>query len=147
MSHESHDRIRRWVRLKAPAETVWAAVGGFGAVADWHPMVTESPVFDLDGEPHRHLKLADGGLFLERLLEQTDMRYRYAVVEGPAALSEGVGAVAAVPEADGGCHVFWSLDFEPDDPSADDIVAGLIESGLRALRDRFGDGDAAEATR
>lgn len=142
MTHESHDRIRRWVRLKAPVEEVWAAAGPFDSVAAWHPMVADSPGFDLDGEPCRHLKLEDGGLFLDRLLETGETSYRYAVVEGPAALSEAVGTFSAVGEADGGCRVFWALDFQPDDPSADDIVAGLIESGLRALRDRFGDGDA-----
>jgi hypothetical protein len=144
MSHESHDRIRRWVTLKAPAAEVLAAVGAFDSVAAWHPMVTESPAFDLDGEPHRHLKLTDGGLFLERLLDKTDTAYRYAVVEGPAALSEGVGAFSVVAEAGGGCHVYWSLDFQPDDPNADAIVAGLLETGLAALRERFGDGAAKQ---
>jgi hypothetical protein len=142
MTHDNHDRIRRWVRLKTPVAEVWSAVGAFDSVAAWHPMVEDSPAFELDGEPCRHLKLTDGGLFLDRLLDRGETSYRYAVVEGPAALSEAVGTFSATPEADGGCRVFWALDFQPDDPNADDIVAGLIESGLRALRDRFGDGDA-----
>ena len=39
---------------------------------------------------------------------------------------------------EGGCHVFWSAVFEPTDPSADDIVTGFYEEGLRALRERYG---------
>lgn len=137
MAHRDHDRIRRWVRLAAAPDAVWAEIGAFGAVADWHPMVTESPVFLLEGDQCRHLKLTDGGLFLDRLLETGPHHYRYAVVEGPAALEDATGTLSVVAE-DGTCHVFWSLDFAPRDPSADAIAAGLIESGLRALRDRFG---------
>lgn len=133
----THDRVRRWVRLPAPAEEVWAVVGGFGSVADWHPAVIESPVFEMEGETCRHLKLSDGGLFLDALREAGPASYRYAVLDGPAALGEARGALSAVAEADGGCHVYWSLDFEPLDPAADAIVAGLIESGLEALRARW----------
>mgnify|MGYP006272732725 CR=1 FL=1 len=139
MSHEqTHDRVRRWVRLPASAEEVWAVVGGFGAVADWHPSVSESPVFEMEGETCRHLALSDGGLFLDALREQGPTSYRYAVMDGPAALGEARGAFSAVAEPDGGCHVYWSLDFEPADAAADAIVAGLIESGLEALRARWG---------
>ena len=39
---------------------------------------------------------------------------------------------------EGGCHVFWAAVFEPTDPSADEIVSGFYEEGLRALRERYG---------
>ena len=133
---DAHDRVRRWARLEAPAERVWAEIGGFGAVADWHPEVTESPAFDLEGDRCRHLRVRDGGLFLERLEEAESQRYRYAVVDGPAGLVDARGTFSVVAEDDGGCHVYWSLDF-PGDPAADDIADGLLDSGVRALARRY----------
>jgi hypothetical protein len=137
MSHESHDRISRWVMLPRPVAEVWAAVGGFGAIADWHPAVTESPLFDIESATHRHLTLADGGLATERLIEIGDAFYRYAVIETPFPMADAVGALSCKAEAEG-CRVYWSLDFQPTDAAADDIAAGFIETGLRSLRERFG---------
>ena len=33
--------------------------------------------------------------------------------------------------------MFWSAVFEPTDSSADEIVSGFYEEGLRALRERY----------
>lgn len=141
-SHDTHDRIRRWVSLPVAAGEVWARIGDFGAMADWHPLVRESPVVEIGGATHRHLTLEDGGLSVERLTRTGERHYGYAVVEGPFPVADCTGTLSAVPEA-GGCHVFWSMDFEPADPVADDIVAGFIEAGLRSLRTRFGTKPAA----
>lgn len=137
MSHESHDRISRWVVLPRPAAEVWAEIGGFGRIADWHPSVEESSIVDIEGEPHRHLALPDGGLAIERLSETGVHFYRYEVVDTPFPMLDAVGALSCKPEEEG-CRVYWSLDFEPTDPVADDVVAGFIEAGLRGLRARFG---------
>jgi hypothetical protein len=112
MTQAIRDRIQRWVSLPHPPEKVWAEIGGFGDMAAWHPGIESAEVFDIEGEIHRHLTLGDGGLILERLVET-----------GPE---------------EGGCHVFWSAMFEPTDPSADEIVSGFYEEGLRALRERYG---------
>lgn len=137
MSHESHDRISRWVLLARPAAEVWAEIGGFGAIAAWHPAVDDSPVVDIEGVAHRHLSLSDGGLATERLIETGVTFHRYEVVDTPFPMAEGVGTLSCKPEEDG-CRVYWSLDFEPTDPVSDDVAAGFIEAGLRALRERFG---------
>ncbi|HSF95809.1 MAG TPA: SRPBCC family protein [Thermohalobaculum sp.] len=138
MTHAVRDRIQRWVLLPQPPEKVWAEIGGFGDVADWHPDVTAAEVFEIEGETHRHLTIGEGGLTLERLVETGPLHYTYEIVESPLPLANHRATLSCVAE-DGGCHVFWSAMFEPTDPSADDIVTSFYEDGLRALRAKYGD--------
>jgi hypothetical protein len=137
MTDAIRDRIQRWVSLPKPPEMVWAQIGGFGDIADWHPGVDNAEVVEIDGATHRHLKMTDGGLLLERLIETGPHYYTYEMIDGPLPLAYHRATLSSVPEA-GGCHVFWSAVFEPTDPSADDIVAAFYEEGLRTLRERYG---------
>jgi hypothetical protein len=137
MTHPIHDRIQRWVLLAHSPEKVWAEIGGFGDIAAWHPGIEQAEVFDIEGETHRHLTMTGGGLILERLVETGPHHYTYEIVESQLPLYDHRATLSCVAE-EGGCHVFWSAVFEPTDPSADDIVTGFYEEGLRALRERYG---------
>lgn len=136
MTEPRRDRLQLWVSLPRPVDEVWAEIGGFTAIADWHPEVTSAEAAEIEGEPHRHLRLADGALVLERLVDRGPHHYSYAMVEGPLPLTAHQATLSCVAE-DGGCHVYWSAVFEPADPSADDIVEGFYRIGLEALRARF----------
>lgn len=137
MTEPTRDRIQLWVSLPRPPEEVWAEIGGFGAIADWHPEVVSAELAKIEGETHRHLRLADGTLILERLIESGPLHYSYEIVDGPLPLSDHRATLSCVAE-EGGCHVFWSAVFEAGDPMADDIVEGFFRAGLEALRERFG---------
>lgn len=137
MTEPSRDRIQLWVSLPRLPGEVWAEIGGFGAIADWHPEVTSAELAQIEGETHRHLRLADGTLILERLIDSGPLHYSYEIVDSPLPLSEHRATLSCVAE-DGGCHVFWSEVFEPEDPVADDIIEGFCRAGLEALRERFG---------
>lgn len=140
------DRIQLWVSLPKTPEAVWAAIGGFDAIADWHPEVTSAELVELEGETHRHLRMADGSLFLERLAEFGTHYYSYELVESPLPVTGHRATLSCVAEA-GGCHVFWSAVFEPEDPVADEIIEGFFRAGLEALRERFGGRVEATARR
>ncbi|TYO89561.1 SRPBCC family protein [Oceanicella actignis] len=136
---EPRDRVERWVDLDADAQRVWAAVGGFGAIADWHPLVESCELVELDGDLHRHLRLADGALMLERLVDQGPHHYRYEIVEGPLPVEDYLSTFTVFARGKG-CRVFWSASFEPaipDAEEADRVVAAVYEAGLAAIRDRF----------
>jgi len=137
MTHAIRDRIQRWVSLPVPPEKVWAEIGGFGAIAAWHPGIGSAELVEIDGDVHRHLKMSDSGLLLERLIETGPHHYSYEMADGPLPLADHRATLSCVAEA-GGCRVFWSAVFVPTDSSADDIVAGFYEEGLRALRERYG---------
>jgi hypothetical protein len=137
MTHVVRDRIQRWVSLPVAPEKVWAEIGGFGAIAGWHPDVVSAEVVEIEGAVHRHVRTSDDGLTLERLVETGPHHYTYEIVESHLPLADHRATLSCVAEK-GGCRVFWAAMFEPTDESADDIVTAFYEDGLRALRERFG---------
>lgn len=137
MTDATRDRIQRWVSLPEAPGKIWAEIGGFGDMAAWHPGITSVEVFKIEGEVHRHVTMRDSGLLLERLVETGPLHYTYELIDGHLPLANHRATLSCVAEA-GGCHVFWSAVFEPTDPSADDILVGFYEEGLRALRERYG---------
>ena len=139
MSHDEHDRLQRMLHLSAPADAVWREIGGFGAIADWHPWIDRVEVVEIDGVTHRHLYMADGELYLERLIEEGPRYHTYAVVESGLPVDDHRATLSCVPEKDG-CHMFWSAFFVPTDPAADEMVIGFYEAGLEALGERFAGG-------
>ena len=136
MEEPSRDRVQRMVSLPHPPDVIWAAIGGFGALADWHPSVAEVEEVELDGEPHRHVTLADGTVLLERLIEAGPHHYTYEIVDSPLPVDDHRSTVSVVAEP-GGCHVFWSAVFDAGDPGIDELVARFFEIGLNELRERY----------
>lgn len=137
---QDHDRIQRMVELKAGREEVWAAIGGFGAIADWHPLIDECELTEIAGDIYRQLTTVDGENLLERLVAEGDHFHRYATVESNLPISDHSSTLSCVAEKDG-CRVFWSAYFEPsagDERLSDEIVAKYYEIGLAALVERFG---------
>ena len=136
MSDQHHNRIEHWVDLSAKAEDVWAIIGDFGAIADWHPAIETCEVVEIAGDTHRHLTLGDGAKVLEKLTETGPNFYRYSIVESPLPLENYLATLTCSDLSEGGCRVFWSSIFDPLDPMADDIVRGVYDAGLEALRKR-----------
>ncbi len=135
-----HDQVRRIASLAADRDTVWAAIGGFGSIADWHPLIASVELTEIEGAIYRHLRTTDGGLFLERLMETGPHHLTYATEDGPLPVSDHRATLSCVAEA-GGCHVHWSAYFVPtgsDEHLATEIVGAFYEIGLQALQDRFG---------
>ncbi len=137
MSRDEHDRLQRMLSLPAEADDVWREIGGFGAIADWHPWIDRVEVVEIEGRLHRHLHMADGELYLERLIEEGPRFYTYALVESGLPVDDHRATLSCVPEKQG-CHVFWSAHFVPTDPAADAMVIGFYEAGLEVLGERFG---------
>ncbi|MGH6734797.1 MAG: SRPBCC family protein [Methyloceanibacter sp.] len=65
-----------------PAE-VWAVVGEFCAIKNWHPAVAECEQFEEGGDTYRMLTLGDGGKIKEKLTDKGDTGYSYEIVESP----------------------------------------------------------------
>jgi hypothetical protein len=130
-------RVQRWVDLPVSPDTVWAEIGGFGALAEWHPAISACEIVEIGGETHRHLTLADGEMILEKLTGTGPRLYRYEMVETPLPVANyhGTFTVAAEPA---GARVFWSSVFDAEDPGVVALIGEVYELGLEALRDRYG---------
>lgn len=136
--HPQQARVERWVDLPARAEEVWEAVGGFGAIAEWHPAISDCDLVEIEGELHRHLTLSDGEMVLERLIETDDHLYRYEMVETPLPVDNYHATLTCFDRKEGGCRVFWSGVFDPLDVRAHELIGGIYQLGLEEIRARFG---------
>lgn len=128
------------VSLPADRETVWAAIGDFGRIDLWHPLIERAELTEIEGDVYRHLMTVDGELVLERLIEAGPHHLTYETVDGPLPVADHRATISAVAEP-GGCHVYWSAFFVPTGPNAhlaDEIVGTFYEIGLRAIRDSYG---------
>lgn len=139
--HHKTDRVERWLDLPVPAAEVWALIGDFFRLDLWHPGVESSEKVELEGELYRHVRAKGGATFLEKLEAQDDRMQRYSIAESGLPVENYLATLTCFdreePGAEG-CRVYWSASFDSDHPEADEIIAGIFESGLRGLRDRFG---------
>ncbi|MCB1755374.1 MAG: SRPBCC family protein [Gammaproteobacteria bacterium] len=128
--------------LNVPAEEVWALIGKFNALADWHPAVETSTLSD-DGTI-RTLSLAGGGEIVERLekLNDGDYEYSYSILDSPLPVSDYTSTLKIRRNDDGkGCVVEWGSDFKPAGVSAADaekVINGIYQAGFDNLRKIFG---------
>lgn len=130
-------QVSRSVALGASPAEVWSAIGGFQALADWHPAVAASAKEDRGGVEHRRLSLEGGGEIVEKWLGGDAMSYGYAIIEGPLPVADYV-SVISVADAGGKAVVVWCSTFTPTADGAEDVIAGVYDGGLSALKDRFG---------
>jgi hypothetical protein len=130
-------QVTRSVTLNAAPADVWALIGGFQALPDWHPAVATSTRADIGGVEHRRLGLAGGGEIVEKYLGGDAMSYGYEIVESPLPLAD-YKSIIAVTGSGGKTAVVWSSTFEGTADGAADIVAGIYQAGLDALAAKFG---------
>ena len=133
--------VRRSVRLPASAARVWATIGGFNALPEWHPAVERSELSD--GGRTRTLYLAGGGRIVEGLDEHdaAARRYRYRFIESPLPIEKYRSSLSVRDEGADGCTVEWRGDFASDDAvrtQMEKAVAGIYDTGLENLRRLFG---------
>ena len=124
--------IMRSAAFNAPADELWAVIGDFHALAEWHPGVERQTA---EGDL-RHLDLPGGGAIVERLLGTDGLSYAYEILSGPLPV-DGYRSVLSVAPAGAGSVVVWSSTFEPRVDAAFRLVAGIYEAGLAALGERF----------
>lgn len=132
--------VERQVELAASADAVWALIGGFNDLPNWLPPAKTSVLEE--GGVIRRLTIPSGEEVVERLLAHDDAArtHTYSIVEGPLPVS-GYVATLSVEPLGAGSRVHWHSTFEPAGVTEDeacDVIAGVYDAGLTALRERFG---------
>ncbi|MGW5690218.1 SRPBCC family protein [Streptomyces asiaticus] len=130
--------------LSVPPERVWQLIGGFDALPDWLPYISESVA--AEGGRVRRLRNAEGGVIVERLVAFDDAArsYSYAILEAPFPVTDYLSTlrVREVPGRSDASRVEWSGTFTPTGVSDDEAVAlfhGIYADGLAALRNTLTD--------
>lgn len=130
--------VTRKVTLKAPLATVWGLVGDFHRADLWHPAIEKSVRETVGAEEFRLLQIKGGGEILEHLVGKTTHSYTYAIIRSPLPVAHYESRLEA-NSAGSGTEITWSSSFTPTADNAEQVVAGIYEAGLDALKARFGE--------
>ena len=134
--------VSREIVVNAPASEVWESVGAFCSIGTWYPGIDSCTEETMDGAVHRKLVTADGAEFLEKHMDAgSDMAYGYAIIEGPLPVKD-YEAVFEVKDNGDSSTIVWSSSFASDgasDEEAAEVVAGIYEAGLDAIKARIED--------
>ncbi|WP_262698820.1 MULTISPECIES: SRPBCC family protein [Streptomyces] len=130
--------------LPVPPDRVWQLIGGFDALPDWLPYISESVA--AEGGRVRRLRNEEGGVIVERLVAFDDAArsYSYAILEAPFPVTDYLSTlrVREVSGRSDASRVEWSGEFTPTGVSDDEAVAlfhGIYADGLAALRNTLAD--------
>lgn len=144
----TRQKVTETITINAPAAAVWARMGNFDALKDWHPAVAESSADKGNAEGSvRTVKLKGGGEIVETLQshDAAGMKYTYRAKPGGALPVTNYSATIQVT-ADGDKSVvewrgafyrgFPNNDPPPDqnDEAAVKAVTGVYQSGLANLK-------------
>ncbi|MFI8910289.1 SRPBCC family protein [Streptomyces sp. NPDC053513] len=139
--------LERSAVVPAAPDAVWAVVGDFGALADWHPHVPPSTLED-GGDPAvpgtvRVFAVDGETVARERLLDRdaTARSYRYTLLDPVMLPVHDYVATLAVRPHPEGAEVRWSAAYRGTDdvvPRVESVFGdGTYGTGLAALRARF----------
>ncbi len=139
-------KVSMSMKLAAPARQVWDLIGGFNALADWHPAIEKSEIESGEGRKGslRRLGLAGGGSIVERLeeVDENERVYSYSILESPLPVAEYTGNLRVREDEKGGaCTVEWSSEFQPSGSTEADAVKaieGIYQAGFDNLKKMFG---------
>ena len=131
------------VQLNAPAGEVWALIGGFDALARWHPAFASSAAEKQGDKTLRRLLLHGGGTIVEAL-EHHDAgarRYGDTILSSPLPIANYRSELSVEEQGPERCRVTWSSEFKPDgipEQEAVETIRGVYKAGFDALKSRFG---------
>jgi hypothetical protein len=140
-----HWNVTRTVQLNATAEKVWAVIGGFYTIHQWHPDIalTEVPSGQTETRQLRRLLTFPGQpKTTEELvsMDNDDFHYRYkwhAGDWGERVRNYHASLRVLAGDLNETCTVQWSSTF--DYPS--DAISEFYLNGFRALEKMFPSGD------
>lgn len=136
-------KVNMSTELAANADQLWQAIGGFGAIADWHPAIEKA---DLTGESAgsvRTLHLVGGGTITERLEEisASERVYRYSITDSPLPISNYVAEIKVKDNGNGSSTVEWSSEFQAKGVPENDAmttIQGIYQAGFDNLAKMYG---------
>jgi hypothetical protein len=132
------------VCLPVEADRLWRDIGSFGAVGNWHPMLS---AVDSQGDVAGALRTThsqDGTTHVERLRDYNAAQciYRYEMQSTPMRVRDYIGEFRVDDNGDGTSTVTWSAHFELSDGNGDDTaqqIERFIKAGTDGLKRRFTD--------
>lgn len=135
----SADQLTRSIDVSGTPAEVWAKIGPFCAIKDWHPAIgtcTEAGANPLT----RTLVTKDGkATFVEAQTMRDDVAhlYSYTFIASPLPVKHYHATLIVAAKSDGVSTVTWSGNYTPDEGKAKDAMdalGGIYQSGLDAIK-------------
>jgi hypothetical protein len=138
----SAESVTKSVDVNGTPAQVWAAIGPFCSIQDWHPAIGKCTT---DGKtpPTRTLVTKDGkATFVETQTarDDKDHTYSYAIKSSPLPLSDYKSTIKVEPKGKDMATITWNSTFTPasgKDAAAKDAVSGIYQSGLDAVKTKM----------
>lgn len=108
----------------APDE-LWALIGDFHGIHKWVPGI--QPSESLDGGARRKLTLGPDGAIVERLVDEGDRSYTYAIEEGPIPVRNYQSTISVKDAGDGRSIVDWHGKFDVEEGTTDEAAVQIVE--------------------
>ena len=125
--------VHKTRKFDRPADELWGLIGDFHGLHKWIPNM--DPSESIDDGTRRKFAMPMGAI-IERLLEEGDRSYTYAIDEGPMPITNYRSTIS-VKEADGRSVVDWKGTFDPAEGATEEaavqIVEMIYEGGLAGL--------------
>lgn len=131
---------------KIPEETaaLWKKFGDWCAIAEWHLAVTDCEEIKEGDTTYRMLTLADGGKIKEKLVDTSNVSYRYEIVESPLPVKNYQAQFSIVPDDDDldEVNIVWAATYDAadgkDDKEARKTIDGIFKDGIANIEKMLG---------
>ena len=124
------------VDVAGDAAGLWARIGPFCSIKDWHPMIGQCT----EAGGVRTLKTKDGkATFVEKETARDDkaMTYSYEIEQSPLPVTRYVSTFKLTPRGKDKANVEWLSTYTPaegKDADAANAIGGIYQAGLDAIR-------------
>jgi Polyketide cyclase / dehydrase and lipid transport len=135
----SAESLSRSTDVKGTPAEVWAMIGPFCAIKDWHPAIGTCTE-DGQAPPVRTLVTKDGKVtFVEMQTARSDTKFIYAYnfISSPFPVTHYAAQIEVAPKSAGVSTVTWSGAYIPNpgkEKEALDALRGVYETGLAAIK-------------
>jgi hypothetical protein len=106
---------------------IWAKVGGWCAIGDWHPVIAKYEEKADGGTRRRVLTTKDGGIIKATLLKTTETGYSYQIDGSPLPVANYTAIFGVEPDGGNksGASIVWSAKFDPKGATEAEAKAGI----------------------
>lgn len=120
--------VRREVRIKCPADKVWALVGDAARIVEWFPGIVDAVV---DGDTRTITTGAGIPMAEQFVVDPLQRRFQYRIT----AMQEHVSTLDVIDLGDDTCLVVYSVDADPNTMAL--VIGGAAGNALEHLRSQL----------
>ena len=128
-------------RIEAPGlpAEIWAVVGAFCSVKDWHPAAADCVESKEGDVTFRTITLKDGGKLKEKLTGTEATAYTYEIIESPLPVKNYTSKLWVEEDDEPDRTViYWQSEFDPADGTSEEdakkIITGILGDGVKGIK-------------